>query len=184
MNNASGRSLCRRTRADILSHIRRLNWSWKNLSWLQRHHHIPIDNYAAVYELSGGYFIQDLNADFMAFDRTCQLSVLRLPYLNGGRELRRPKRTKLKFDFRVVDLCMDPERDLLVVIERRDELRVLVIEHVSSSLIFHHIGYMIQTVIGSPASFDFSLSPPKRHIRLPIARMLRLTSNQNRTTIR
>ncbi len=108
------------SRAGLLSSLRRFNWSWKNMSWNKRYQRVPIENRAAVYELSGGFFVQDLNPDWGTPLQASRLSWMKLPSsfddnASGTYEM---QRTTKAFEFRVADLCMNAERDLLIVIEK------------------------------------------------------------------
>lgn len=106
--------------------LRRSHAAWTNLHWSHRAPQIPIHNYAAVYELSGGYFFEDMNSDFHGSSRTVPstLSWLRLP---SHHDPSPGEWRTANFDFKVADLCLDVERDLIAVVERTDIAYVLLI---------------------------------------------------------
>ncbi|KAH8103174.1 hypothetical protein DFH11DRAFT_1735027 [Phellopilus nigrolimitatus] len=77
---------CPDTRSRKLVEIRRANSAWANFSWAHRVPPIDVRNYAAVYELSGGCFFQDINQDFTGAGKSLPstLSWIKLP---SGRDL-------------------------------------------------------------------------------------------------
>lgn len=105
--------------AQRLHELRRSNRSWKSLKWEENVREIPIRNYAALYELSSGFFLQDVYQG-LPIGPGDQFSMLTWIMLPSHGETEQQEWKKCTFDFRVADFCLDVDRDLLVVVERVD----------------------------------------------------------------
>ncbi|TDL15987.1 hypothetical protein BD410DRAFT_795855 [Rickenella mellea] len=133
----SDASVAAQSKSKRLANLRRLNTAWKYLRLPTEGINIPTQNWSTTYELSGGLFIQDVNEDLLAGQEVgsqSTLSWVELPSMShrvvevgegeGGRG-EEPRWTTREFEFRVADLCLDVERDLIVLVERRDTEAIL-----------------------------------------------------------
>lgn len=101
-----------------MSFLRHRNNAWLSLQRCRRVDDISVNNYAAVYEFAGGWFFQDLNHDIddSAAIRPSRVTWTKLPTRTSeGRET-----MERSLDFKVADLCVDVERDLVIFVERSD----------------------------------------------------------------
>ncbi|KLO12172.1 hypothetical protein SCHPADRAFT_929415 [Schizopora paradoxa] len=111
--------LCAKSNADKLAELREVNRRWAQFRWKHRVGPIPVRSFASVYEFTGGCFFQDLNESYASFRTSSTSSISWLPFP-------RPNSIGVHewghnyFGFRPADICVDVNRDLLVVIERKD----------------------------------------------------------------
>ncbi|KDQ09349.1 hypothetical protein BOTBODRAFT_179059 [Botryobasidium botryosum FD-172 SS1] len=82
--------------------------AWRNLSWMRSHEYsTPISDHFSLYDLSGGIFARGSRTKISFFELPSHIKE------TDGREF------KLSFEFALGDLSIDPQQDLLVLVEPR-----------------------------------------------------------------
>lgn len=112
---------CLLTKNSKLDELRSRQAAWARLRWTYRSPPISVRNYAAVYELSGGRFFQDINKNVAVSGEMgpSTLAWLRLPSRTNP-DVEECAWSQCAYDFKVADVCLDVDRDLIVVVERLD----------------------------------------------------------------
>ncbi|TDL15988.1 hypothetical protein BD410DRAFT_832321 [Rickenella mellea] len=168
------------SKAHRLSTLRSLNTAWKHLHHPPNSFSIPNVNWPTAYELSRGLFIQDVNENWWVawqgrphstlswLDLPSSLhGVVRAVEADGSNaEGEEPRWMTHDFDFRVDGFCLDVERDLIVLVERRarewtlphDSLSYTItcVLHLLSLTTFTHHPDAAQPTIS--ASFEYGVN--------------------------
>lgn len=116
---------CADSNAEKLVELRKVNRRWAQFRWKHRVGPIPVRNFASVYEFTGGCFFQDINASYISVHSSPPSSISWLPFPRAD-SIGVHEWGHHHFGFRPADICVDANRDLMVVIERKETLCVTI----------------------------------------------------------